>query len=115
MTKTQKFMTLDDLKDEYIGKPGTPDRDQYEFDLKLDILGDMIKQAREKRNLTQEQLGDLVGVGKSEISKLEKNTRNMTISTILKIFRALQTNVKFIIEFENSDLNTACNSGTSIA
>ena len=104
---TLKFITLDDLKDEYIGKTGTPKRDQFEFELKLEILGYMIKQARKKRNLTQAQLGELVGVGKSEISKLERNARNMTISTVLKIFSALKANVKFIVELEKTELHTA--------
>ncbi len=57
-----KFHSFDKLKDKYIGKVGTENRDQYEFELKLDILGDLIKQTRKERNLTQEQLGDLIGV-----------------------------------------------------
>lgn len=87
----------DDLLDRYIGKSGTPEREQYEFDLQLDILGDMIRMTRKKRRLTQEQLGELVGVKKSEISKLERNARNMTISTVLKVFNAMKANVTFVI------------------
>ena len=93
-----KMMTLDQLKDKHIGKIGTDERDKYEFDLKVDILGEMIKSVRKERHLTQEQLGKLVGVQKSQISKLETNTRNVTIETILKVFRALKTNIKFSIE-----------------
>jgi len=105
MTELQGFKKLNDLKDKYIGKSGTPLRDQYEFDLTLEVIGYMIKEVRQKRNLTQEQLGDLVGVRKSEISKLERNARNMTISTVLKIFGALRANVKFIIEPDISNLD----------
>lgn len=93
-----KMMTLDQLKDKHIGGIGTDERDQYEFDLKVDVLGEMIKSVRKERHLTQEQLGELVGVKKSQISKLESNTRNVTIETILKVFRALKTNIKFSIE-----------------
>jgi len=100
-----KFHSFDKLKDKYIGEIGTEPREQYEFELKLDILGEIIKQTRKERNLTQEQLGDLVGVKKSEISKLEKNSRNMTISTILKIFNALKAKVNFRIELESQDWN----------
>jgi len=46
----------------------------------------MIKKTRKERKLTQEQLGDLIGVKKSEISKLERNARNMSISTVLRVF-----------------------------
>ena len=106
-TKEIKFHNFDKLKDKYIGEVGTEDRDHYEFELKLDILGDMIKKTRKERNMTQEQLGDLIGVKKSEISKLERNSRNMTISTVLKIFHALKAKVNIKIELENMDWNIA--------
>jgi len=106
-TKEIRFKRFDDIKDKYLGKVGTPRRDQYEFDLKLDILGEIIKQTRKERNLTQEQLGNLVGVKKSEISKLESNTRNMTIITVLKIFNALKANLKFVVELESKVTNIA--------
>ena len=64
--------TFDEIKDEFIGKKGTPKRDRYEYELKLELLGGMIKTARKERNLTQEQLGKIVGVQKAQISKLEK-------------------------------------------
>lgn len=102
-TKKIKFHDFNKLKDKYIGKEGTEQRKQYEFELKLDILGEIIKQTRKERNLTQEQLGELIGVNKSEISKLERNARNMTISTVLKIFNALKAKVNFNIELENKD------------
>jgi transcriptional regulator with XRE-family HTH domain len=42
----------------------------------MEVLGKMIKTARQERNLTQEQLGQLVGVQKSQISKLESSTNS---------------------------------------
>lgn len=102
-----KRMTLDEMKDKDIGKIGTPERDKYEFDLRLEILGDMIKSVRKERNLTQEQLGELIGVQKSQISKLERNTKNVTIETILKVFRALKANVKFSVEINESEFKVA--------
>jgi len=99
-----KMMTLDQLKDKHIGETGAPERDKYEFDLKVEVLGQMIKSTRKERHLTQEQLGDLIGVQKSQISKLERNTKNVTIETILKVFRALKTNIKFSIEMTEDNL-----------
>jgi len=93
-----KMMTLDQLKDKHIGNVGTLERDEYEMELKVHILGQMIKSVRKERHLTQEQLGKLIGVNKSQISKLERNTKNVTIETILKVFRALKTNIKFSLE-----------------
>jgi DNA-binding XRE family transcriptional regulator len=102
-----KMMTLDELKDRDIGKIGTPERDKYEFDLRMELLGEMIKSIRKERKLTQEQLGELIGVQKSQISKLERNTKNVTIETILKVFRALKANVKFSVEMNDAEFKVA--------
>ena len=45
-----------------IGKVGTPKRDAYEEELKLYAIGAAIKQTRKQQNLTQEDLGQMVGV-----------------------------------------------------
>jgi HTH-type transcriptional regulator/antitoxin HipB len=101
MAKTEiKSYSLAEMKDKYIGKLGTEDRDQYEYELRMDVLGKMIKSARLERNLTQEQLGKLVGVQKSQISKLESNTNSATIDTILKVFKALKADIHFNVTLE---------------
>lgn len=92
--------TLEELTNKYIGEKGSPDREQFEFELKLDILGDMIKKARKEKHLTQEQLGELVGVQKSQISKIENNTKDVRLSTIVKVFNALKAKVKMTIDFD---------------
>ncbi|WP_226390089.1 helix-turn-helix domain-containing protein [Penaeicola halotolerans] len=84
-----KSYKLDEAEDLLIGKKGTKERNEYEFELKLELIGDMIKTARKNRNLTQEQLGELVGVKKSQISRLENSSGNVTFETVLKIFNAL--------------------------
>ena len=101
-----RMMSLDQMKDKHLGEIGTKDRDDYEMELKVDILGEMIKTVRKEKHLTQEQLGQLVGVNKSQISKLERNTRNVTIETILKVFRALKTNIKFTLERTDENFGT---------
>ncbi|MDP3433621.1 MAG: helix-turn-helix transcriptional regulator [Bacteroidota bacterium] len=99
-----KTYTLADMKDKYIGKLGTAERDEYEYELRMDVLGRMIKTARQERNLTQEQLGLLVGVQKSQISKLESSANSATINTILKVFKALKADVRFNVTLENQYL-----------
>ncbi|TVQ42220.1 MAG: XRE family transcriptional regulator [Saprospirales bacterium] len=99
-----KTITLTELKDKTLGKVGTPKRDKYEQELRVEILAAQIKQLRIERNLTQEQLGKLVGVQRAQISKMENNTGNVTISTLLKIFSALKAKVKFEIEKEQFEL-----------
>jgi len=102
--KKMKMMTLDQVKDKHIGKVGTQDRDKYEIDLQMDVLGEMIKTVRKERKLTQEQLGELIGVQKSQISKLERNMKNVTLETILRVFNALKANIKLSVQLKDSDL-----------
>ena len=99
----QKTHTIDKVKDKIIGKPGSPEREKYEVDLRLDVLGDLIRKTRLDRNLTQEELGKLIGVQKAQISKLERNASNMRIETIIRIFDALKAHVKFQIELDNRE------------
>jgi len=102
-----KTYSLDEAQDKLIGKIGTPRRDQFEFELKLDLIGDMIKTARKERNLTQEQLGKIIGVKKSQISKLENNAKNVTIETIMKVFEALKAKVNFKVELMKNKVSIA--------
>ncbi len=95
-----KTYSLEELTDKYIGEKGTPTRDQFEQELRIDLLGQAVKQARIERNLTQEQLGDLVGVQKAQISKMENAATDARFDTILKVFKALKAKVNFSVEID---------------
>lgn len=99
-----KTYSLEELTDKYIGKKGTKKRDAFENELRLDLLGEAIKQARQERNLTQEELGELVGVKKAQISKIENSTTDARFTTILKVFEALGAKVNFNVELDNRKL-----------
>ena len=85
--------TLDELTDEVFGKEGTPKRDAMEKQLKDEInaylVGETIRNMRQAKNLTQEELGKRVGVQKAQISKLEKGKSVITLPTMSRIFQAL--------------------------
>ena len=101
---SMKSLSLSEMKDKYIGKIDTEEREKYEYELRMDILGRMIKTARQERNLTQEQLGELVGVKKSQISKLESSANSATIETIIKVFKALKAEINFNVTIEKQNL-----------
>jgi HTH-type transcriptional regulator / antitoxin HipB len=102
-----KTYTLDQLKDKHIGEAGTEARERYEYELRLDLLGEMIRQTRKERRLTQSQLGELIGVQKSQISRIERNAKNVTIETILKVFNALNAKVNFSVELMDGEIKIA--------
>ena len=105
--KKLEMFSFDQIKNEFIGEIGTEKRTLYEQELQLEIMGAMIRKVRLERNLTQEELGKLVGVQKAQISKLENNTTNVTIETILKVFGALKAKVNFNVELLNSKISIA--------
>jgi len=90
-TKKQKLTTHEQLLDKAIGKRGTMERDLFEFELQIDLLGRKIKEIRQEKKMTQEELGKRIGVEKAQISKLERGSVNLTIQTIKKVFNALDT------------------------
>lgn len=98
--ETMKFYTEEEILDKHIGKKGTPKRDQFEADLKADLnsflIGEAIKQARQSKNLTQEELGNLIGVQRAQISRIE-NGKNLTFSTIARVFKAMGISAKLEI------------------
>lgn len=105
--KGLKTVSLDTMIDKHIGKVGTPERDAFEQELTLELLGHAIKEARLHHNLTQEELGKLVGVQKAQISKLENNFTNARFDTVLKVFNALQAKVNFKVELPKKKLKIA--------
>jgi DNA-binding XRE family transcriptional regulator len=99
-----KTYTLDQVQDNLIGKIGTPERDKFEYDLQMDLIGKAIKKTRQERNLTQEELGKLIGVQRAQISRLESNASNATIDTLIRVFTALKASVKLQVVLPNLNI-----------
>lgn len=105
--KELEIFSFDQIKNEFIGEVGTEKRTQYEQELQVELIGEMIRTVRLERNLTQEELGKLVGVQRAQISKLENNTTNVTMETILRVFGALKAKVNFNVELMNNTIQIA--------
>lgn len=102
-----KLTSIDELTDEIVGVKGTPERNIFEYDLRMDIIGTMIRDARLKKNMTQGDLGELLGVQKAQISKLENNTKDFRIGTVIRALEALGAKVKLSVEMEEQALIVA--------
>ena len=101
--KGYSAVSLDELKDELLGETGTHERDIYEAELKEEMLGDVIKHVRKLKNLSQEELGTMVGVGRAQISRIEKNYNNVTIANFLRILNVLNVKVRLSIELKDDN------------
>lgn len=91
-----KLHTLDELMDRDIGPIGTPKRDAFEQKLADELhayhVGEAIKQARESQSLTQKQLGDRMGVKRSQVCRLESG-KSITLASMMRAFKALGVQV----------------------
>lgn len=93
--KQKKFYTEEEILNEYIGKEGTIKRNEFDSNIQSFLIGEAIKKARLAQNMTQEELGTLIGVQRAQISKIE-NGKNLTMNTISRIFQAM--NIKATLE-----------------
>lgn len=79
--------TLDQILDKKYGKKGQPKREQWEQEFEVFRLGVLLEEARTKLGLTQEELADKCGTNKSYISRIENNSSDIRLSTLLKIIQ----------------------------
>ena len=77
----------DDHIDKKYGKRGTSNREKYEEEFEAFKIGVLIQEARKKQNMTQKQLALKVGTTKNYISRIENNTSDIRLSTLMRIIR----------------------------
>ncbi len=105
--KENRAKSLDEMLSKHYGDKGTEKREAFEERASMAILGENIKKWRKERNFTQEALGELIGVQKAQISKIEKGQTGTTIENVLKIFKVLGARkLKFQIEMTSDEQET---------
>lgn len=103
MKKTNKLNTRSwkEIKDEVYGKRGTERRDELERDFESFKVGLLLKRAREKQNMTQEQLAEIIDKKRPFISRIENDGSNMTLKTLFDIVeKGLGGTVNISIDFK---------------
>jgi len=74
-----------EIKDEVYGKKGTQRRDDLDRDFQSFKIGLLLREARQKKELTQEQLAQIVDKKRTYISRIENNGSNLTLRTLFEI------------------------------
>lgn len=92
-----KTYSQEEVLERTLGHKGTPQRDEYDARIDDYLVGLAIRRAREAQNLTQEQLGERIGVQRARICSIERGA-NLRLSTIRRIFSALGLKVKLDID-----------------
>ena len=64
--------------------------------MQINEIGEIVRYHRKKSSLSREELSKIAGVGKTVIYDLEKGKETIQLSTLDKIFKAL--NIKFFLD-----------------
>ncbi len=62
-------------------------REQWEQEFESFQLGALLEEARHKLGMTQEELAEKCGTNKSYISRIENNSSDIRLSTLMKIIQ----------------------------
>ena len=95
--KELNLTPIEDFISEDFGAEGTPTRIEFDVEADAFILGERLKEERQKAGLTQEQLADKIGTKKSYISRVENGHTDIQVSTLFKIFQGLGRRVSLTI------------------
>ena len=87
MKTNSKITTFDQILDKKYGKKGQPKREQWEQQVESFRLGVLLEEARKKLGMTQEELAEKCGTNKSYISRIENNSSDIRLSTLMKIIQ----------------------------
>ena len=68
----------------------------------LKLFGKRIKELRKQKKLTQEQLGELVGIDYKQIGNIETGTYFTTMPTLEKIANALEVEIVELFNFNHN-------------
>jgi len=85
MKTKNNIKTWSQIKDEQFGKKGTAKRDELDREFEAFKIGMLLREARLKLDLTQEELGQIVSKKRSYISRVENDGSNLTLKTLFEI------------------------------
>jgi HTH-type transcriptional regulator / antitoxin HipB len=77
--------TINEHFDLKYGKPGSRSRVQFEQKSEAFMVAELVRDSRKKAHLTQEQLAQKLNVNRAFISKIERASSDVRISTLRRI------------------------------
>jgi len=83
--KTKNPKTINELFNQKYGEPGTKSRKDFEQKSEAYMVAELVKESRKKAHLTQKQLAQKLNIKRTYISKIERASSDVRISTLRKI------------------------------
>ena len=85
----RELTTVNDDLDAKYGKHGTPEREEFAKKALSYYYGELIKEKRKEKHLTQQQLADQIGKDRVYITRIEQGKTDLQISNFVQIINAL--------------------------
>ena len=102
--ETKKIKHYKQVNRKFSGYGKPPEIDVFESGLDKKSMGALLKTLRKHKKMTQKQLGEMIGVKKTEISKLERGDRNLTIGRLIQLLDALLVKTKLKVEVSDNSI-----------
>ena len=83
--KKKNPKTINDLFEQKYGNKGSQNRKEFEQRSEAYMVAELVKESRKKAHLTQQQLAEKLNVKRTYISKIERASSDVRISTLRKI------------------------------
>ena len=77
--------TINEHFDKKYGEPGSKSRNEFEQKSEAFMVAELVKASRKKAQMTQEQLAKKLNVNRAYISKIERASSDVRISTLRRI------------------------------
>jgi ribosome-binding protein aMBF1 (putative translation factor) len=90
----KELPTMNDYIDDKYGKQGTPEREEFSKNALSFYYGELIKEKRKEKHLTQQQLADQIGKERAYIAKIEQGKTDLQLSNFMQIINALGLTVQ---------------------
>lgn len=84
-SRKEEAITINAHLDRKYGKPGSPERKAFEQRAEAYMVAELVRSARLKAHMTQEQLAQKLNVNRAYIAKIERASSDVRISTLRKI------------------------------
>lgn len=93
-----KLISHEVILDKHVGPAGTPQRQSFDEQVELQAVGAKVREMRESSGLTQAQLAERLGIGRAQISKIETDMKDLKLSTVQRVFRALGARARLVVD-----------------
>lgn len=95
--KLADLTTSSEHLDEKYGKTGSQSREEFEAKAEVWYYAELLKSERKRQKMTQQELGDKIGMKREYISSLEQGKTDMQLSTFVLIANALGLRFSLVV------------------